>query len=416
MALLAPNFCENRCVRPGPPFGAVFGNLRIQKGRMPMVVTIVCDVLGDENNGTSMAAMHLIGYLESKGHEVRIICPDADKKGKPGYFIVPAMNFYLFNGYVKKNGVNLAKPDREVIRAAVDGADVVHVMMPFFLGHHAAKYAMEQGVAVTASFHCQAENLTNHFFLMNIPAANKLAYKAFYQSVYRYCGAIHYPTQFICDTFEKHVGPTNHYIISNGVDQKFGYMPGVEKPGPYKDKIVILFTGRYSREKSHKVLINGAARSKYKDKIQLILAGSGPQRENLIRHARKKLPIPPVFRFFSHKELVEVINYADLYVHPAEIEIEAISCVEAIFCGKTPIISNSKRSATRHFALSEKNLFECNNAADLAAKIDYWIEHPHEREECSRQYIDFAKQFSFDSCMEKLEQMLLDMAKEKQGG
>ena len=380
-----------------------------------MIVTVACDVLGNENNGTSTAAMNLIRYLKSKGHEVRVICPDADKKGEPGYYVVPSMNFHVFNDYVAKNGVTIAKPDMDVIMSAVDGSDVVHVMMPFFIGHYACKYAVEKGIAVTAGFHCQAENLTNHFFLMNIQAANKLAYKEFYKLLYKYCDCIHYPSQFICDTFEKRVGPTNHYIISNGVGKEFRYMPDIKKPEEYKDKIVILFTGRYSREKSHKVLIDGVSNSKYKDKIQLILAGSGPQRDNLIKYAQKKLNIQPVFKFFSHDELVRVINYSDLYVHPAEIEIEAISCVEAISCGKTPIISDSERSATRHFALSEKNLFKCNDSVDLAAKIDYWIEHPDEREECSKQYIGFSKQFSFDSCMERMEQMLFDAVKIKKG-
>ena len=33
-----------------------------------MKITIVCDVLGEENNGTSVAAMNLIRYLTEKGH------------------------------------------------------------------------------------------------------------------------------------------------------------------------------------------------------------------------------------------------------------------------------------------------------------------------------------------------------------
>jgi len=44
-----------------------------------MKVTIVCDVLGTENNGTTIAAMNLVRSLRSRGHEVKIVCPDADK-------------------------------------------------------------------------------------------------------------------------------------------------------------------------------------------------------------------------------------------------------------------------------------------------------------------------------------------------
>ena len=106
--------------------------------------------------------------------------------------------------------------------------------------------------------------------------------------------------------------------------------------------------------------------------------------------------------------MIRIINLADLYVHPAEIEIEAIACLEAIACGRVPVISNSPRSATRYFALSERNLFRCNDSDDLAERIDYWLEHPQEREACSRAYSGYARQFDFDRCMDAMEGMLLD--------
>ena len=47
-----------------------------------MRFVIVCDVLGKENNGTTVAAMNLIRALRAKGHEVRIVCPDRDRAGE----------------------------------------------------------------------------------------------------------------------------------------------------------------------------------------------------------------------------------------------------------------------------------------------------------------------------------------------
>ena len=104
---------------------------------------------------------------------------------------------------------------------------------------------------------------------------------------------------------------------------------------------------------------------------------------------------------------------ADLYVHPAEIEIEAISCLEAIACGKVPLIADSPRSATRYFALTEKNLFHYNDPANLAEKMDWWLEHPQERQQCSKDYLGYARQFDFDVCMRAMEQLLLEAAEEK---
>lgn len=131
----------------------------------------------------------------------------------------------------------------------------------------------------------------------------------------------------------------------------------------------------------------------------------------------KALKNPPIFRFFSREELVKTINSADLYVHPAEIEIEAISCLEAISCGLVPVISDSPRSATRFFALGEQNLFRCNDSKALAERIDWWLEHPAEQETCSKAYLGYTKQFDFDACMDRMEQMILEThaAKHKEG-
>ncbi|WP_255803261.1 hypothetical protein [Treponema denticola] len=36
------------------------------------------------------------------------------------------------------------------------------------------------------------------------------------------------------------------------------------------------------------------------------------------------------FYFCTQDELIEIISYLDLYVHTADAEIEAISCIEAL--------------------------------------------------------------------------------------
>ncbi|MDD3842642.1 MAG: glycosyltransferase [Candidatus Izemoplasmatales bacterium] len=375
-----------------------------------IIVTIVCDVLGIENNGTTIAAMNLIRSLKQRGHEVRVVCPDQTRKNEPGFFVVPVHNLGVLNRYVAKNGVVLAKPDRKILYSAIKDADVVHLMTPFALCIAARKIAKKLDKPLTAGFHCQAENFTNHLFLMNCRLANLITYRSFYHNLYRFCDCIHYPSQFICDLFEKTIKNTNHYVISNGVNNCFKQQ-ATKKPAEYEERFVILFTGRYSKEKSHRVLIEAVSKSKYANKIQLIFAGDGPLKEQLIELSHKLLKNQPLFHFFTRQELINVINYADLYVHPAEIEIEAIACLEAITCGLVPVIADSERSATRHFALSNTNLFRTNDSIDLANKIDYWFEHPDERRQCSKQYVGYSSQFDHDSCMAKMEKMLFDAVK-----
>lgn len=374
-----------------------------------MTLTVVCDVLGRENNGTTIAAMNLIRSMRAKGHTVRVVCPDEDKRGIKDYFIMPKLNLGPFNKGLADNGVVLAKLDRKLLEEALDGADAVHLLVPFSLSMASAKLVHEKGLPLTAGFHCQAENFTSHIFLMNSRLVNKLVYKEFDKQVYRYVDCIHYPTEFIRGVYESEVGhPTTHRVISNGVNRAFR-RERCDKPERFRDKFVILFTGRYSKEKSHKVLIDAAALSRHSDEIQLVFAGSGPQETRLKKRA-EKLKNPPVFKFFSRAEMVRLLNSSDLYVHPAEAEIEAIACLEAISCGLVPVISDSPRSATRFFAKDEKDLFKCNDARDLADKIDWWIEHPEERAKRSEEYAGYAKQFDFDCCMDEMERMIVSNA------
>lgn len=377
-----------------------------------MTVTVVCDVLGEENNGTTIAAMNLIKALKQRGHTVRIVCGDEKRRGEEGFYVLPQINFGIFNGYVRKNGVAPAKVNMDIIRSAISGADAVHIMTPFFVGKAALKEAKRQGLTVTAGFHCQAENLSSHLFLMNCHGFNKAVYKYFYRKFYRNVDCIHYPTQFIRDVFEKECGhKTQGRVISNGVNARFVRKEKAVS-GDAEDKFILLSTGRYSREKSHKVLIKAVALSKYADKIQLILAGDGPLKSELEALAARTLKNQPVFRFFGRDEMVDTINSADLYVHPAEIEIESIACLEAITCGLVPVISNSERSAARYFALREDNLFEAGNAENLAKKIDYWLDDPQKRAERSLEYSGFTKKFSQEYCMDEMEKMIIETAAE----
>ena len=131
-----------------------------------MIITIVCDVLGQENNGTTIAAMNLIRYLESQNHTVKILCSQQENPDN-NFYMVESRDFWIFNDYVKKNGVSLAKPDEDIIAKAIDGSDIVHIMLPFALGRKSAEYAYSKHIPVTAGFHVMAENYSSHICMKN---------------------------------------------------------------------------------------------------------------------------------------------------------------------------------------------------------------------------------------------------------
>ena len=93
---------------------------------------------------------------------------------------------------------------------------------------------------------------------------------------------------------------------------------------------------------------------------------------------------------------------------PADAEIEAIACIEAFSCGIVPIISNHPKSATKMFALNDKCLFDHGKPECLAEKMDYWFDHPEEKGEMSKEYIEYAKNFQIRNSAKKMEQMFQD--------
>ena len=144
--------------------------------------------------------------------------------------------------------------------------------------------------------------------------------------------------------------------------------------------------------------------SKYKNRIQLIFAGDGDYKSSIERDACELIN-QPIIRTYSRPKLLEVIATCDLYVHAANEETEGIACLEAATCGLVPIINNSPNSAAPAYAIDEKNLFNYNEAADLAEKIDYWLDHPKERNERSLEYLDFTKKYSLAESMSAMEKM-----------
>lgn len=374
-----------------------------------MKIAIITDVLGEENNGTTITTKRLIENMKKRGHDVRVVSPLTTSE--PGYYALKTRNFFIFNNYVAKNGVVLAVPNKQLLREVIADVDVVHILLPFKTGIAALKIANELGKPVTTAFHAQAENVTSHLGMKNFKMANDFVYWRFLKKFYQHTNYVHCPSPFIAGEIKKHGYNMDLRVISNGVNPLYKKME-VQKPQELQDKFCILFIGRLSKEKRHDLLIDAVALSRHQKDIQLIFAGHGPLKEKL-DHQGKKLVNQPMIGFFPKEKLVEVINYCDLYVHPSDIEIEAISCLEAITCGRAPIISNSKKSATNAFALTEHNLFEAGNAKSLAEKIDFLFENPQQIKQLEAQYADYAKQFGLDHCMDKMEQMFMDAVKAK---
>jgi len=362
------------------------------------------------NNGGGISAQRFADELKKRGHEVRILASDVN--GQPefplGEFKLP-----LFDPLVKKQGVTFAKADQAVIREAVEWADLVHLENCFVVASKTAKTAAEMGKPCTGVFHTYPENITSSIHLAWMKPVNKALARAFERNVFQYCSDIHCPSEKVMQNLINWGYTADLHVISNGVTPEFEYHR-IPKPEAFQDKFVILMTGRYSREKRQDVLIKAVKKSKYEDRIQLIFAGQGPL-EKQYQRLSKNLSNKPVFGFLQKTELKQVMAYSDLYIHTAQVEIEGMSCLEAIASGLVPIIADGKMTSTGKFALDSRSLFKSGDAKELSQKIDYWLENAEERRHMERVYHEHAEEYAIHKSAQELEKMFLGAYKKIYG-
>lgn len=373
-----------------------------------MKILIVIDQFDDANNGTTISAKRFAEGLINLGHEVYVVSTGKPNENK---YVVKKMPLpIIVSKIIKSQGMTFALPNKDILREAISKVDVVHFYMPFVLSHQALKIAEELDVPHTAAFHVQPENITYTIALGNNTKVNDRIYDFFRDKFFNRFTHIHCPSNFIANELIKHGYTAKMHVISNGVGEDFKYRKN-DKKEEFKDKFVITMIGRLSNEKRQDLIFEAIKKSKYNDRIQLVLAGKGPKL-NKYKQLGEKLVNKPVIDFFDKEHLLELLGMTDLYIHSADAEIEAISCIEAFACGIVPIIANSKRSATPQFALDDRSLFEAGNSDDLAKKIDYWIEHDDERKEMEYKYAEHAENYRIEKSMKKIEGMFEDAIRE----
>ena len=363
------------------------------------------------NNGMSISAQRFRAELTAKGQEVAVLANSVS--GRPE-FPLPEFRMPVFDPLIKRQGFRFAKADTAVIEEAVRWADIVHLEDPFLVSAKAARIAKKLGKPCTATFHLYPENIFSSIHLGWCEPLNAGLMRIFRNYVYRFADDIICPDEKVRRRLLQYHYTSDLHVISNGIPDSFTIRREA-KPPRLAGHFVILCIGRYSVEKNQILLIEAVRRSRYADRIQLVFAGQGPLAA-FYRKRAAKLPLPPVFRFYTQEELRQVMDCADLYVHCALAEVEGMSCLEAIACGVVPLIMDTPKSSTRKFALDGRSLFRSGSLTDLRDKIDFWIEHPALREELAAAYHRLAAGYSISVSADQMLAVMQAAAERKDSG
>lgn len=359
-----------------------------EETQRPLTIAMVVDTSGNRGNGTSNSALQWAEELKRQGHTVRLV-----GVGAPEY---PARvnHVPLVSWVAKKQQMQFAEPSDTLFRTAFQGVDVVHIYTPFRFGQHACKVAKQMGIAVTAGYHVQPENITYSAGpLKYIPGIDSFIYWLFNLWLYRKIDHVHVPTELGASLLRSHGYKAKLHVISNGYEARFTpktqHDAGKSAPIPFH----IVSSGRLTNEKNHVALIQAIARCRHAQDIKLTIAGTGPLKKKLQRLASRLLSRPASIGFHKNAEMPALLRSGDLLVHPSIADLESVSVIEGMAAGLVPVIASSPLSAAGQFALRDESLFPVDDVEALARRIDWWIDHPDELSKWGKIYAEHTKEY-----------------------
>ncbi|ONI81519.1 hypothetical protein ALI144C_19580 [Actinosynnema sp. ALI-1.44] len=357
-----------------------------------MRIAMLLDAWDDAPTGAVISTRRFTERLRDRGHTVTVVSTGAPY---PGKIALPELKVPLAQSIITKMRTPLAWPDRGTLARAVADADLVHVHTPFLLAMRGITVAKQAGVPTVATFHVRAEHILRNIGVRDQAAADLLS-RLLVRRVYNRCDHVICPSAFGQAEVRRHGLRTPTTVISNGIPEE--YRP---RSRPANDRFVILSVGRLAPEKRHDVLIEAVRRSRHEKDIRLVVLGDGPLR-NRLRDQARGLTNPVHFDCLPPHELISHYTTADLYVHTAEIEVECMSVLEAMACGVPCLIAESATDETARLARSERFRFAAGSPRELAARIDYWIEHPDEVRASRVDHAEAGRRYPIDASVDRL--------------
>lgn len=204
--------------------------------------------------------------------------------------------------------------------------------------------------------------------------------------------------------------PDKIVVTYNGVDDKFvcksvkEYDYLYDKYNIEKNKKILLYVGNKKPHKNIATLIKALALLENKEEYKLILSGKGFDSYTELEELTTKLHLSENIIHTGHvtdEELVDLYNFADLFVFPSLYEGFGIPVLEAMACG-TPVVS-SNSSSLPEVVGDAGILVNPIDEVEIAKSIEFILKNNELYNEMVYKGKERAKVFTWDSCRRKTE-------------
>lgn len=377
-----------------------------------LTIAMVNDAVTDCIAGSFISTRRFAELLSARGHKIIFIAarspehPTNDLYNNcPVYrfrsMLLPKSEGQLYLGFPRTAELKKIFLDEHV--------DVVHIMIPTFTAMAAIRAAKELKIPLVMHSHTQPENLFLHLpSFLPIKTINTLFYR-YLNSLFRDASAVVFPTKFSQQQF-KNLPQVRQEVISNGVNTSVFYTQDassfIEKFKIDKTKKQVLYLGRLHPEKSVDTFIRAIPHIlKDAPQTHFVVGGFG-HLSNTLQKLAEELGVKDAVTFtgkLSDQEVALAYNACDIYVLPSYAELEGMTVLEAMACGRPILIANSKDSAATYFVENNGFLFNAGDAQDLASKALQLLTSETLLRQSSDQSLAVSHRYKIESSVDQLE-------------
>jgi 1,2-diacylglycerol 3-alpha-glucosyltransferase len=365
-------------------------------------------------DGGAIAQHRIVHELIKKGHDVRVIAPAfsfknivEDENGstiyRPRAFVLP---FYMNNKY------HFAPFPFLYVKKIIEGfkPDVINVCSPYPISICAMILAKKKHIPLVGSIHILPENVLAPFFS-----------SSWYPTMVKYIWSylIYFYNRVDWATVPTHTGAVMYQEkglktpvspISNGVDTEM-FKPTnkgeyLRKRFNLPEKPLILYTGRINQEKNVDVLVKAIPSVLKNVDAHFLFCGSGGLKPDMMK-LTQQLGVDghtTFIDFLDWADYPNIFTLADVFVMPAESELQSIVTLEAIATGVPPVVVN--KGAVPELASAQNGLvFEPQDSNQLANNIITILSDTQLRDTMKKNSLKLSEQHSMDIVGTQYEQV-----------
>ncbi|ALC91652.1 glycosyl transferase [Bacillus sp. FJAT-18017] len=301
-----------------------------------MKIAIFTDTYHPDMNGVARTLKRLSDYLDGQNITCKIFAPKS-----PSEYVADNLHQFASLSLFLYPECRLAFPNLINVKTELErfSPDLIHVATPFNIGFCGAYFAKKMNIPLVGSYHTDFDQYLNYYNLEFL--SNYLwKYMAWFHKPFQ---KLYVPSLETLNQLQQR-GFSNLELWGRGVDCSL-FHPNYNKlSGRMRyhagNKVIFSYAGRLAPEKDLNTLMTVATSlpEAIQEKIQWIIVGDGPEREELEAQAPRNMLFTG---YLKGEKLAEVYSISDVFVFPSPTETFGNVVLEALASGTPVVCANS---------------------------------------------------------------------------